>query len=51
MISSENLGSNYNNFESKPNVPKFNGQPDSNPPVNRATERLKSHEDLRRRAR
>lgn len=31
-------------------VPKFNGQPDSNPPVNRATERLKSHEDLRRRA-
>jgi len=52
MISSENLGQNYN-FESKPNVPKFNGQPGSTAsPVNRATDRIKSqqHEELRRRA-
>jgi len=55
MISSENFGSNYNNFESKPNVPKFNGVSSSSssaPPTNRVHDRLKNqhHEELRRRA-
>jgi hypothetical protein len=56
MISSENnFTHNYPNFESKPNVPKFNGSaPTPPPPINKATQRLKQdnrHEELRRRAR